>query len=151
MRRSLLALLTIRLYSYNFLEFLQDFITAYGSFKAKMTDMETRLAHIICSAFDECSGCKSVFKLLEMMGPLIERPLIQRDFRFKYPILLSMYDKELDDAKVIFDRQMASIQSGAGPVVNKNMPRVAGLLWWAQELKERIGNSREKLKLINHG
>ena len=116
-----------------------------------MTDMENRLSHIVCSAFNDCSGCESVFKLLEMMGPLIERPLIQKDFCLKYPILLSMYDKELDDAKVIFDSQMERIQSGSGPVINKNMPRVAGLLWWAQELKERIGHSMEKLKLINHG
>lgn len=130
---------------------MQKFVTDYGSFKAKITNMENRLAQVVCSAFDECSGCESIFKLLEMMGPLIERPLIQKDFRYKYPILLSMYNEELDQAKQIFDRQMQSIQSVSGPVVSKNMPRVAGLLRWTQELKERIGNGMEKMKLINHG
>ena len=116
-----------------------------------MTDMEKRLSHIICSAFDECSGCEGVLKLFEMMGPLIERPLIQRDFRYKYPLLLSMYNDELDRTKVIYDRQMLAMQSASGPVINKNMPRVAGLLKWSQELQERIGNTMEKLRHINHG
>lgn len=131
--------------------FSQNFTTEYNSFKAKMTDIENRLAHIVCQAFDECAGCESVFKLFEMMGPLLERPLIQKDFRYKYPILLSMYNEELDQAKMIFDRQMTCLQSPSGPVINKNMPRVAGLLKWAQELKERIGGGMEKLKQINHG
>ena len=134
-----------------FPSFFQKFVTDYNSFKEKMMDMENRLAQIVCLAFDECSGCESVFKLFEMMGPLLERPLIQRDFHFKYPIVLSMYSEELDQAKVIFDRQMEAIQSVSGPVINKNMPRVAGLLTWTHELKERIGGGMEKLKQINHG
>ena len=117
----------------------------------KIKDMENRLAHIVCQAFDECSGCESVFKLFEMMGPLLERPIIQKDFRYKYPIMLDMYSEELDQAKVIFDRQMQRLQGASGPVINKNMPRVAGLLKWTQELKERIGLGMEKLKQINHG
>lgn len=116
-----------------------------------MNDMEKRLAQIVCTAFDECSNCESIFKLFEMMGPLLERPIIERDFCKKYPILLSMYSEELDRAKAIYDRQMEAVQSPSGPVINKNMPRVAGLLKWTQELTERIGNSMEKLKNINHG
>lgn len=116
-----------------------------------MTDMEKRLAHIVCSAFDECSNCESAFKLFEMMGSLLERPLIQKDFCCKYPILLNMYREDLDTAKFIYDTQMQAIQSSSGPMINKNMPRVAGLLTWSQELTDRIGNSMEKLKQINHG
>ena len=130
---------------------LQKFIEAYGTFKAKISDMENRLSHIVCSAFDECANCESIFKLLEMMGPLLERPLIQKDFCKKYPILLSMFSKELGVAKVIYDQQMEAVQSPSGPVINKNMPRVAGLLKWSQELTERIGQSMEKLNMINHG
>jgi dynein heavy chain len=130
---------------------LQKFLEAFASFKNRMTDMERRLAHIVCYAFDDCSNCEGVFKLFEMMGPLLERPLVQQDFRSKYPILLSMYSEELDAAKVIYDKQMKALQSPSGPVINKNMPHVAGLLKWTQELKGRIGTNMEKLKLLNHG
>ena len=45
--------------------------------------------------------------LLEMMGVLIERPLVHRDFQAKYPLLLSMYSQELDQSKAIFNQQVA--------------------------------------------
>ena len=41
-----------------------------------------------------------------MMGLLIERPLVHRDFQAKYPLLLSMYSKELNESKVIFNQQV---------------------------------------------
>ena len=86
-----------------------------------------------------------------MLGTLLERPLISRDFQHKYPKLISMYNAELDEAKVIFDRQLLSIQSPEGPVINKNMPYIAGLLKWSKELRDRVDNGMSKLKTINHG
>lgn len=46
-----------------------------------------------------------------MMGQLIERPLVHRDFQAKYPILLSMYSKELDQSKAIFNQQVTLSRS----------------------------------------
>ena len=51
------------------------------------------------------------FQLLEMMGSIIERPLVHRDFQFKYPLLLTMYDRELDEGKAIFNQQHALQQA----------------------------------------
>ena len=129
----------------------QKFVTDYESFKSQIADMDMRLSQIVCHAFDDCSCCESCFKLLEMMGPLLERPLIHRDFQYKYPILLAMYNQELDQAKMIFDEQMVAARSPSGPVINKNMPPVAGALKWTLELRERIGQNMEKLRAINHG
>ena len=123
----------------------------YEAFNAKVADMDKRLAQIVCHAFDECHSCESCFKLLEMMGPLLERPLIHRDFQYKYPILLAMYNDELDQVKEIYDQQMLAARSPSGPIINKNMPPVAGALKWAQELRERLGYGMEKLRAINHG
>ena len=129
----------------------QKFIADYEEFKEKIADMDKRLSQIVCHAFDDCSSCESIFKLLEMMGSLLERPVIHEDFKTKYPILLSMYNQELDQAKMIFDEQMKAAESPSGPVINKNMPHVAGVLKWAQELRERIGQNMGKLRAINHG
>ena len=130
---------------------LQKFVEDYEAFKEKITEMDMRLSQIVCIAFDDCSCCESIFKLFEMMGSLLERPVIHEDFKHKYPVLLSMYNLELDEAKEIFDQQMMAAQSPSGPDINKNMPPVAGLLKWAQELRERIGHNMEKLRAINHG
>ena len=86
-----------------------------------------------------------------MMGSLIERPLVHQDFQHKYPILLAMFDQELDNAKLIFDQQVALAQTPSGPVINKNMPYVAGVLRWTQELRDRISQGMEKLQMLNHG
>ncbi len=126
-------------------------MTEYDSFMAQIADMDQRLSQIICQAFDNCNGCESVFKLLEMLGSLVERPLIHRDFRYKYPILVQMVSEELDAAKLIFDEQVEHVKSPEGPIINKNMPAVAGQLRWSQELRERVNQSVEKLKTINHG
>ena len=126
-------------------------MTEYESFKERIADMDKRLSQIVCHAFDDCSGCESIFKLLEMMGPILERPLIHRDFQHKYPILLAMFNQELDQVKMAYDSQMDAARSPSGPVINKNMPPVAGALKWAQELRERIDQSMEKMRAINHG
>lgn len=130
---------------------LQNFCIEYQGFNDRITSIDERLSQTVCQAFDDCFECLGIFKLLEMMGPLLERPLIHKDFQYKYPILLAMFDEELDNAKKIFDHQMKLSQSPSGPVINKNMPPVAGVLKWSQELRERVGGSMEKLRTINHG
>ena len=62
-----------------------------------------------------------------------------------------MYNMELDEAKKIYDRQLALRHSPAGPAINKNMPSVAGLLKWSLELRERVEGHMEKLRAVNHG
>eukprot|EP00731_Ephydatia_muelleri_P037632 Em0524g1a len=127
------------------------FVADHQTFMRKVADMDQRLAYIMCQAFDDCPCCESIFKLLEMMGSLLERPLIHKDFQYKYPHLLSMYSQELDEAKKIYDRQLALRHTPAGPAINKNMPSVAGLLKWSQELRERVDSHMEKMRKVNHG
>ena len=85
-----------------------------------------------------------------MMGTLLFRPIIQEKFKHKYPILTRMIEEDLDAVKKRYDHQMTMVQS-TGPVINKNMPQVAGLLRWSQELRERVEFSINKLKALNHG
>ena len=84
-----------------------------------------------------------------MMGTLIERPAINHIFEHKYSSLLLMCDEELNAVKRLFDSQQL-LQSTSGPTINKNMPKVAGMLRWSQELRERTELTMEKLKTIQH-
>ena len=84
-----------------------------------------------------------------MMGTLIERPTINQIFEHKYSSLLRMCDEELNAVKRLFVYQQ-SLQSTSGPILNKNMPKVAGMLRWSQELRERTELTMEKLKTIQH-
>ena len=130
---------------------LQEFLTDYADFKEKIADMDQRLGTMVCIAFEECSCCSSAFKLVEMLGSLLERPLVSRDFQPKYAKLLSMFNKELDVAKQVFDKQVLLLDAPKGPVLNKNMPHVAGVTGWCHQLRERVETSMTRLKAINHG
>ena len=85
-----------------------------------------------------------------MLGPLVLRPIIQEKFKHKYPILTRMVEEDLDAVKKLHDHQMTLIQT-TGPQLNKNMPKVAGMLKWSQELRERVHLSIDKFKALNHG
>ena len=86
-----------------------------------------------------------------MVGSLLDRPAIHNNFQSKYSVLVDMCDAELNEVKRLFDLQMAQAKTPSGPVVNKNMPPVAGVLRWCQELRERTQLSLEKLKCVEHG
>ena len=62
--------------------------------------------------------------------------------------LLELYSKDLQEVKLIFDDQIALSQTPSGPLLNKNMPRVAGSLKWSQQLKERVKGGMEKLRAV---
>ena len=49
-----------------------------------------------------------------------------------------MYNQELDQVKMVYNRQMVAARSPRGLVINKNMVPMAGALKWAQEVQERI-------------
>ena len=86
-----------------------------------------------------------------MVGSLLERPTIDQNFQSEYTLLVEMCGKELDEVKRLFDDQMVRAKNPSGPAVNKNMPSIAGVLRWCQELKDKTRLSLEKLKKIEHG
>nr|XP_006635186.1 PREDICTED: dynein heavy chain 9, axonemal isoform X1 [Lepisosteus oculatus] len=127
-----------------------EFETDVSAFKQKVEDMDRRLGAIFCQAFDDASGLEHAFKVLDMFGSLLERPLIAADAEDRYPLLISMFDKELDNAKVLFNKHVHKEEELGYTPVNKNMPVVAGGLRWAQELQERIHVPFGNFRHITH-
>ena len=89
--------------------------------------------------------------MLDMMGSLLDRPVIHKFFQHNYLVLVNMCNGELDDAKIIYDKQLARAKTPQGPVLGKNMPPVAGILRWCQQLRDRVNSFMEKLKLLSSG
>ncbi|XP_078609718.1 dynein beta chain, ciliary-like isoform X2 [Branchiostoma floridae x Branchiostoma japonicum] len=129
----------------------EDFMADYKRFTDRIYDLDRRLGAIICQAFDDCSGIESIFKLLDIFGSLLERPIIAEDTNSRFPTILSLYDRDLDTAKQMYDRYMAEEKANGGtPPVHKNMPPIAGALKWTQELRDRITQPMGNLKNLNH-
>ncbi|KAH0517950.1 Dynein heavy chain 17, axonemal [Microtus ochrogaster] len=122
----------------------------YKDFETKIQDLDRRLATIFCQAFDDCSSIESSAKLLYMCGGLLERPLILVEVVPRYSVMLEMFNTELDNAKLMYDAQMAASTEGQIPPIHKNMSPVAGQLKWSLELQERLEVSMKHLKHIEH-
>ena len=90
-------------------------------------------------------------QLIDMLATLLERPVIHECFHHKYSVLIEMCNDELDVVKVLFDKQLALMTNSRGPIINKNMPPVSGLLCWSQELHDRIELIISKLMMLNTG
>lgn len=91
-----------------------------------------------------------MLQMLDILGSLLERELIKKDFDEKYPLIVKMMDKELDTAKLIYDNQMAAKKEAGKASLHKNMPKVSGSLRWAQELRERISAPMGNFKSLEH-
>ncbi|XP_030610318.1 dynein axonemal heavy chain 9 isoform X3 [Archocentrus centrarchus] len=118
----------------NNMEFEED----VNEFKLKVDDTDRRLGAIFCQAFDDAYGLQHTFKVLDMFGSLLERPLVAADALDRYPLLVSMFDKELDCCKILCNTHIQAAEERGSAPVNKNMPAVAGGLRWAQEVQQRI-------------
>lgn len=85
-----------------------------------------------------------------MMGSLLERPLIKKDFNGKYLKIVDMLNEELNTAKEMYNEQMVLLKETGHIMVHKFMPKVSGSLKWAQELQERITSSVGSFKHLDH-
>ncbi|KAF5902959.1 dynein heavy chain 9, axonemal, partial [Clarias magur] len=127
-----------------------EFEADLAEFEWKVKDTDRRLGAIFCQAFDDASGLEHAFKVLDMFGSLLERPLIAADAQKRYPVLVKMFDKELDCCKALFKKHTQTEEQLGYTPVNRNMPVVAGGLKWAQQLQERLQIPYNNFRCISH-
>ncbi|KAH0629591.1 hypothetical protein JD844_011790, partial [Phrynosoma platyrhinos] len=119
-------------------------------FKGKIEDMDRRLGTIFGQAFDDVPSVEHAFKLIDIFGSLLERPLIAAEANNRYHLLITMFDRDLDDAKLIYLKHIQEEAELGYPPVHKNMPLVAGGIRWAQELRDRIQIPFGNFKYLTH-
>nr|XP_027809857.1 dynein heavy chain 9, axonemal [Marmota flaviventris] len=137
--------------SYDFLDpSNMEFENDISEFNQRVEDLDRRLGTIFIQAFDDTPGLEHAFKLLDIAGNLLDRPLVARDVSDKYLVLIGMFSEELDAVRTIYSQHIQEeAELGFSPV-HKNMPAVAGGLRWAQELRQRIQGPFGNFKLITH-
>jgi dynein heavy chain len=131
-----------------------EFMADYKEFCEQMFDLDSRLAAVAGQAFDDCSGPYAVFKLIDMFGSLMDRPLIHEQFVQKMPFLIAAMNTHLDHCKELYDQQMKLLSDeneDTVPMRSKNMPVVSGTLRWSQELRDLAAQPIMRLKGMNHG
>ncbi|KAM8934084.1 dynein axonemal heavy chain 11-like [Pelodytes ibericus] len=125
------------------------FLSDYMRYSQQISDFDHHLGRILNLAFEESNGLESAFKVLQIFGALLERPVINSLFCPNYVQLLSMFEQEMNCCKNLFHKQKENWSRGYD-VVHKNMPVTAGSMKWSQELRERLVTHRSSFEHIKH-
>lgn len=108
-------------------------IADYEVLKTQCEDLDRRLAAVFAQAFDDTYNLESIFKLKNIVGTLLDRPVIHACYQDVYDKILDIWDQELDTIKELFDNAKKN-----GAPIDKYYPPVAGNLLWLFKLKKRI-------------
>jgi dynein heavy chain len=69
----------------------KEFDDDFYEFRAKIKELERRLASVITQGFDDCDTINGRFKLLDSFEGLLNRPIIQDELEKKHIVLLDNY------------------------------------------------------------
>uniref|UniRef100_A0AAY3ZYX4 Dynein heavy chain tail domain-containing protein n=1 Tax=Denticeps clupeoides TaxID=299321 RepID=A0AAY3ZYX4_9TELE len=127
----------------------KDFEVDACCFLQKVENAERSLGAVFEQAFNLASGLEQAFKVLEMFGTLLARPMVACKAREKYPILIRMFSAEMDTCLQLFRERMQLEEQPGYAAVSKNMPAVSGGLKWAQQLQERIHISFNNFRFVS--
>nr|CAD7441493.1 unnamed protein product [Timema bartmani] len=157
----------------------EAFVQDYVEFQARIRDLDRRLASVLCQAFDDCCNLESVFKLIEIVGSVLDRPLIKDEFTGKYKYIVEMLEvelastqrtcvvgHELNNAELsqafyayypvlrvfqnLYTKQITTLEKYGWMPVDKNLPTVAGALRWAYQLRQRITIPVTSFRALQH-
>ncbi|XP_045020774.1 dynein axonemal heavy chain 9 isoform X3 [Bubalus bubalis] len=127
-----------------------EFENDISDFNQRVEDLDRRLGTVFIQAFDDAPGLEHAFKLLDMAGSLLERPVVARDASERYLVLIHMFSEDLDAVRLIHSQHVQEEAEHGFSSVHKNMPTVAGGLRWAQELRQRIQGPFDNFRSMTH-
>uniref|UniRef100_A0A452SUF2 Dynein heavy chain tail domain-containing protein n=1 Tax=Ursus americanus TaxID=9643 RepID=A0A452SUF2_URSAM len=127
-----------------------DFENDLCEFNQRVEDLDRRLGTVFSQAFDDAPDLEHAFKLLDIAGKLLERPLVAQDASEKYLLLIRMFIQDLDTVRAIYSQRVQEEAELGFSSVHKNMPSVAGGLRWARELRQRIQGPFASFRRVTH-
>ncbi|XP_076826869.1 dynein axonemal heavy chain 11 [Brachyhypopomus gauderio] len=125
----------------------KDFEQDYAHFQQKVTDYDRRLGNILCLAYKDCSGLESIFKLLALFKPFLDRGIIKETFTPNFTKLIHHFGVELERCKHLFNAHLQQRKKGEA-MLCKNMAAMSGALKWARMLRDRIQIPWEKFRFV---
>ncbi|XP_076651244.1 dynein beta chain, ciliary-like [Halictus rubicundus] len=149
----------------------ESFTVDCQKFNEAITDLDSKLAAILCQAFDDCGNLESVFKvlaqckikegrpevslqhrrrstcsysppLINIAGSVLDRPVISKQFTDRYTRILDLLNVELTVVEVLFNR------GTRGALIN--LPPLAAALTFTSMLRQRIDLPVQSFKAIQH-
>ncbi|KAI8438867.1 hypothetical protein MSG28_011209 [Choristoneura fumiferana] len=110
----------------------------FKEFQDNIVDLDLKLSTVLVESFDSCSNLESVFKLIDIIGSVLDRPLIKNEFTAKYVEILVMLEEELVICEDLFKEQSHRLHKYGHMEVDTYLPPVAGGLLYMSTLAARI-------------
>ncbi|XP_024875279.1 dynein beta chain, ciliary [Temnothorax curvispinosus] len=120
----------------------ESFVVDCAKFAESIIDLDSKLAAILCQAFDDCGNLESVFKLINIVGSVLERPVIRKQFTNRYTRILELLNMELSIVEVLFNR------GSRGALID--LPPLAAALTFTSMLRQRINLPVQSFKAMPH-
>lgn len=127
-----------------------SFKNDFFSFQEKILELDLKLAAILCQAFDDCHNLESVFKLINIVGSVLDRPKIKEEFTNKYSDILKMLDEEITMCEDIYQMQMDCVKKKGQLFVDRSVPPVTASLRWTHQLGGRISLPMKNFQALQH-
>ncbi|XP_014225178.1 dynein beta chain, ciliary [Trichogramma pretiosum] len=120
----------------------QSFIQDCRKFAASIVDLDSKMAAILCQAFDDCNNLESAFKLINIAGSVLDRPVIRDQFTKRYGRIVELLKAEMSVVENLFDRGSLNLMT--------DLPPLAGALQYTSMLKQRIDLPVQAFKSLQH-
>lgn len=126
--------------------FNRDFIV----FQDRILELDMKLAAILSQAFDDCYNLESIFKLINIVGSVLDRPKIKQEFTNKYSEVVVMLEEEITTCENIYTFQMQYHMVNGYLFVDRSFPTITGGLRWIQQLGARISAPIGHFRSLKH-
>ncbi|XP_076032505.1 dynein beta chain, ciliary-like [Oratosquilla oratoria] len=78
-----------------------EFDHGHDVFRAKVTELEQRLSLIVSHALQESLTAESFFKVIELLGTIVDRAILKAELFSSMPIIFGLLKEELEVAKIV--------------------------------------------------
>ncbi|XP_058061407.1 LOW QUALITY PROTEIN: dynein beta chain, ciliary-like [Anopheles bellator] len=116
----------------------------------KASVLERRLAAQFVLAFEECCNVEQLMKLVQVLGSLLTRRLIQPDVARQISSIVDLFEDDLCTVDAIFEKGEDDFnQRGLeGIPIDEGFPPVAGAIAWVHKLRDRVHKPITELAMI---
>ncbi|XP_061694807.1 dynein axonemal heavy chain 17-like isoform X3 [Syngnathoides biaculeatus] len=122
----------------------QSFPRQATSFQEHVSHLEARLVSILRGTLDECCLPSAAVKVVNMFGPLLQRPAIRDQLRPQLSRLVELVLKELDQVRALVKSKSKK------DVSSKFRTSPAVTLRWTQQLMLRAHNVLHNFQTVQH-
>lgn len=122
----------------------------FAEFQARILELDMKLAAILCQAFDDCHSLESVFKLISIVGSVLDRPKIREEFTNKYTDIVQMLNVEIGVCEEIYNDQMIYLKKNGAMLADRSFPPVTTSLHWIRQLGARLTAPMRNFQALQH-